>query len=163
MRPGESNPHAGEGGADPGEHAEGGPRGGVLVIARHVGRAQADHRQVLDRRAHVDAGDVRAAEPGHEPAEGLELRLADPWAVGRDDVDLEDDGLGAPVGEVGAGVLERHHPGQSSGLVHRGQLVGIGLPPHPAEARAQGRIIDGDDRTQSAPAVGADRQLLGFV
>ena len=99
-------------GANRRRNADCGPRRGILVVAGDV-RADVCHRlQVLDARAHVDAGQVGAAGADHELTEALHQRATVGIRRGRHDHRLR-----AAVGEPRERVLERHRRRQPLSLV----------------------------------------------
>lgn len=125
--------------------------GDELGLARH-------EVHVLDVGAHVAGGDVAAAQRLDEAAVGAEHRLVLVLVRVADD-----DGLAAAEVEAGERVLVGHAAGEVERVLQRRLLRGVGEEPGPAEGRAEGGGVDGDDRLQSGGAVVAQHDLLVAV
>ena len=124
------------------------PAGDVPALAGH-------DVHVLAVGADVARGDVAAAQRLDEPAVRAQQRLGlVPARV------ADDHRLPAPEVEPGQGVLVRHGAGEVEGVSQGRVLAGVGIEPGPAQRRAQGGRIDGDDGPQAGPGVLAEHDLL---
>ena len=127
-----------------------------------LGRAPRGPPGLLSDDVHV--GDVGAHVAGRDvtPTQGLDEPAVGPQQLGClvGGGVADDHRLAAAVVQTGERVLARHgarepqHVGQ--GEVHAGVGVEAGAP----EARAQGRVVQGDDRAQPGVGIGAEHDLL---
>ena len=156
--------HLVEGGADPGEHPAGGQRGRVagapepLVDRPHEVGLAGDVDHLLGRGAQVGTGAEAAGEQLHEPPEGPQQH---PLVGGA--VLLEQHRLAAAAGQVGEGELVGHALGEPQGVLERVLLGGVRLVPGAAAGRAEGGVVDGDDRPHPGLPVEAEHHLLVAV
>ena len=139
----------------------GGERGRVagaamdLVHAGDIAGLQVDLLHVVDVAADVFGGDVAPAQRLDLAAEGAEQHLA---LVGARVAD--DDRLAAADVQPGQRVLVGHGAAQPQHVAQGVVAVGVGAHAHAAQGRAQGGVVDGDDRFQAGIAVVAEHDLF---
>jgi len=139
----------------------GGERGGIagatmdLVHAGHELAFQVDVLHVVDVGSDVLGGDVAPAQRIDIAAEGTEQHL------GLVHFGVADDHrLAATHVEAGQCILVGHRPAQPQRIGQRLVGAGVGAHAHAAQGRAEGGVVDGDDRLQAGVVVVAEHHLF---
>ncbi|KAG1438791.1 hypothetical protein G6F57_019695 [Rhizopus arrhizus] len=126
-----------------------------LVHAGHELALQVDVLHVVDVGTDVLGGDVAPAQRIDVTAEGAEQHL------GLVHLGVADDHrLAATDIEAGQRILVGHRPAQPQHVGQRLVGAGVGAHAHAAQGRAQGGVVDGDDRLQPGIVVVAEHHLF---